>query len=136
MAITNEAHIIHAGGDMPLTVKASAPITGRRFVTITGSETGYGTLVNTATGGNITAAPATAAATCSGVARYDAADGGQCQIVRSGSIVQVEASATITAGAEVQIATGGKSVVLSTGVAVGRAITDGAASTPHYVELY
>lgn len=124
------------GGDKPLTFQAGSTVTGGRFVTISGSETGYGTLVTTTTGGNITAVHSTAAARVSGVARYDVASGAKGALVRSGSIVQVLASAAISAGAEVEVATGGKSVVLSSGIAVGRAITAGSTGALHYVLIY
>jgi hypothetical protein len=131
-----EVHVLEGGGHPPLTFQAGGTVTGGRFVTITGSETGYGTLVTTTTGGNITGVHSTAAARTSGVARYDVASGAKGGLIRGGNIVQVTASAAITKGDEVEVATGGKSVTLASGVAVGRAITTGSTDALHYVLIY
>lgn len=110
---------------------ASSAVTGKRLV----DWTGYLSLTTPST--LPTAAHATAAGKVAGVASYDAASGARFAILRGkGKIVPITASTAITAGAEVEVATGGKVVTYSAGVKVGRALSTGSTDTDCFVELY
>lgn len=115
----------------PITARATAAVTGKRFVDISGAA-------NVATGVLPGVAHATAAGKSFGVSARDAASGTNLQVEhRPGSIVPVTCSAAITAGAEVEVATGGKAVTKTSGVARGLAITTtSAADTDVFVVLY
>lgn len=104
---------------------ATAAVTARRFVAISGDRSG----------GNVSVATATAAGRIFGVAATDAAQGGLVAVARDG-VVKVTASATIAAGAEVEVASGGKAVTHSTGVPVGYAITGAAKDADAEIALY
>lgn len=97
----------------------TAAVTGKRFVDIS---------AGLSTEGLISIAPATAKGKAVGVAARDQAEKGRVLVRRGPKVVPVTASGTIEAGEEVQVATGGKAVKFSDGVAVGRAwakATDG-----------
>lgn len=115
----------------PLTCVTTAAVTGKRFVGLTGA-------LNAATGVLPGVAHATAAAKSFGVAVRDAASGARVSVEhRPGVVLPVTCSAAITAGSEVEVATGGKAVTKSAGVAVGQALsTTGAADTDVFVKLY
>ncbi|GAB7039710.1 MULTISPECIES: DUF2190 family protein [Catenuloplanes] len=100
-----------------ITAQASATVTGKRFVNISGNRTA---------GGKYQVAPATAAGAVFGVATYDAASGEPVGVIRSG-IVPVTAGGTIAAGARVEVGTNGQAVTLASGVAVGQCV-DGVTS--------
>lgn len=85
-----------------LTVLAAGTITKNRFVTI----------------GGVTA---TAAATAFGVAATSAASGEYFPVNTLGTSI-VQAGGAISAGAAIEVGTGGKAVTKSSGVAVARAI--------------
>jgi hypothetical protein len=110
-----------------ITGKASATVTGKRFLAISGNRSG----------GNIAVAPATAAGRVCGVAAHDAAAGELVRVLRgAGRVVKVTASGAIAAFAEVQVATGGLAVTKSSGVAVGYVLTAAADGADAEVSLY
>ncbi len=110
-----------------LTCHASAAITGKRFVAISGSRTG----------GNITVAHATAAGRAFGVSKYDAASGTKVGVHRGNSRVTfVTAQANIAAGAEVEVGTNGQAVTKSAGIAVGFAVTAATTGNDAEISLY
>ncbi len=112
-----------------ITCLTTAAVTGCTFVDISATR-------DTSTG-LIKVAPATAAGLSFGVAAYDAASGSRVPVIRGkGSIVPVMFGGAVTAGAEVEIATGGKAVTLNGGVARGRAIETGADGVVSLIELY
>lgn len=114
-----------------ISAKASAAVTGCRFV----AWTGYFDTANPST--LPTAAHATAAGAVAGVAAYDAANGARFAIKRGkGVILPVTAAAGITAGAEVEVGANGQATTKSAGIAVGRAVSTGTTGNLLYVELY
>lgn len=115
----------------PVTCRATSAVTGKRFVDISGAA-------NVSTGVLPGVAHATAAGKSFGVAVKDAASGANLQVeCRPGTILPVTCSAAVTAGAEVEVATGGKAAPKSAGVARGIAITTTtAADTDLFVVLY
>lgn len=115
----------------PVTCRTTAAVTGKRFVDVSGAAV-------VSTGVLPGVAHATAAGKVFGVAARDAASGTNVQVeVRPGTILPVTCSAAVTAGAEVEVATGGKAVTKTSGVAAGIAITTtSAADTDLFVKLY
>lgn len=115
----------------PVTATATAAVTGKRFVSLSSAA-------NPVTGVLPGVAHATAAAYAFGVATRDTASGARVSVEhRPGTILPVTCSAAVTFGAEVEVATGGKAVTRTSGVAVGRAVsTSSAADTDVFVELY
>lgn len=115
----------------PITATATANVTGKRFVDLSSAA-------NAATGVLAGVAHATAAGNSIGVAVRDVASGGRVSVeMRPGTIVPVTCSAAVTFGAEVEVATGGKAVAKTSGIAIGRAwSTTSAADTDVFVELY
>jgi hypothetical protein len=112
-----------------ITCLTTGAVTGCTFVDISATRDTTTGLVKVAT--------ATAAGNSFGVAAYDAASGARVPVVRGkGSIVPVLFGGAVTAGAEVEIATGGKAVVLASGKARGRAIETGANNVVSLIELY
>lgn len=91
MATIPNVRVYAPGAD--ITAEATATVTGRRFVRISG---------NRATGGNLSVAHATAAARAFGVARHDATTGELVSIARGG-VVKVTTGAVIAAGADVEV---------------------------------
>lgn len=112
-----------------ITAAVATAVTGKTFVDISGAT------LNPATGALISVAPATAAGKVLGVAAFDAAVGAQVSVIGEG-VVPVTAGAAITAGAEVEVGTGGKAITLASGKAVGRALTTAANNADVYVRLY
>ncbi|TAK32342.1 MAG: DUF2190 domain-containing protein [Myxococcaceae bacterium] len=111
-----------------VTGQASAAVTGKRFLAITG---------NMQTDGSITVAHATAAGRICGVAKYDAASGAKVGVIRgSKAVVPVTAGGTIAAGAEVEVGTNGQAVTKSAGVAVGYVETGATNGNDARVVLY
>jgi hypothetical protein len=120
-----------------VTAHCEAAVIGKRFVDISDPMQSGPGLSATSEGGNIVVSPCAAAAKALGVAAYDQAIGGKVGVLMSGMIVPVTCSAAITAGAEVEVATGGKAVTLSTGKAVGKAVsTTAGADVDVFVKLY
>lgn len=112
-----------------LTCLTTGAVTGCTFVDISAARD--------TTTGLIKVATATAAGKSFGVAAQDAASGAKVGVVRNtGAIVPVLFGGTVSAGAEVEIATGGKAVVLASGVARGRAVEAGANGVVSFIELY
>lgn len=114
-----------------ITCHASAAVTGKRFVAITGNRQ---TADN---GGNITVAHATAAGRAFGVSKYDAASGGKVGVMRGNSrVTYVTAGGNIAANAEVEVGTNGQAVTKSAGVAVGFAVTAATSGADAEISLY
>lgn len=108
-----------------VTALASAPITARRFVAISGNRNG----------GNLSAAHATAAGRKFGVSKHDALAGGLVGVARDGA-VWVRAAGTIAAFAEVEVGATGQAVTKSAGIAVGYALTGATTGTDAEIVLY
>lgn len=108
-----------------ITGRASAAVTGKRFVAISGN----------ATDGIPACSPATAAGRIFGVAGYDGAAGETFPVIRKG-VVPVTASGAIAAGDEVEVAAAGKAATHAAGVAVGEALFDAADGADAFVALY
>lgn len=138
MAIANESHVLYEGGDDDLTFNASAAVTGQRFIKISGNALSSSATLNSAVdGSNVRMAHATAAGSISGVSGYDVASGSLGICHTSGCVVEVVASAAVAAGAQVEVATGGKSATLASGIAVGEAYSAASGvDVVHYVRLY
>ncbi|EFG75191.1 hypothetical protein HMPREF0591_4869 [Mycobacterium parascrofulaceum ATCC BAA-614] len=92
---------------------ATAPITARQFVAVSGDRN--------ASTGNVSVAPAAAGSRALGVAAWDAAAGQLVRVARGG-VIKVLAGGAITAGDPVQVGAGGTAVTATTGVVVGQAI--------------
>lgn len=114
------------GGE--ITAQASAAVTGKRFVAITG---------NMQADGSITVAHATAAGRIVGVSKYDAASGAKVGVIRASKlVVPVTAGGSIAAGAEVEVGSNGQAVTKSAGVAVGYVETAATSGQDARVVLY
>ncbi|MFC9555570.1 capsid cement protein [Rhodococcus sp. NPDC056960] len=110
-----------------LTGRASAAVTGKRFLKISGNRSS----------GNIAVAHADAAGRVCGVSKYDAASGDIVGVARGNSRVTfVTASANIAAFAEVEVAANGQAVTKSSGVAVGYAVTAATSGGDAEISLY
>lgn len=113
-----------------ITGHATAAVTGKRFVNISGNRVG----------GNIAVAPAAAGANVFGVAGWDAAAGEKVTVIRENAVVPVTAAAAIAAGASVTSDATGQAVT-ATGAAgavvhaVGRAVADAAVGADCLVAL-
>lgn len=105
---------------------ATATVTGKRLLKISGDR---------ATGGNLSVAHADAGGRAFGVAKHDA-ESGQLVGVARGGVVKVLAGGSISAFAEVEIASGGKVVTKSSGAAVGYAVTGASNDTDAQIALY
>jgi hypothetical protein len=111
-----------------ITAEATAAVTARRFLAVSGNRTA---------GGNMAVAPAAAGGRTCGVAGNDAAAGGLVRVVRGNSrVVRVTASGAIAAGAEVQVGANGTAATKAAGIAVGYAITDAADAANAEISLY
>jgi hypothetical protein len=111
-----------------ITGEASADVTAKRFLAISG---------NRAAGGNIAVAPATAAGRICGVAVADALTGGLVTIARGNSrVVKVTAGGTIAAFAEVEVGTAGRAIAKASGIAVGYALTGATNNNDAEISLY
>lgn len=111
------------GGD--ITAEATAAVTARRLVAISG---------NRASGGNLSVAHAAAGARAFGVAKHDAATGELVGIARDG-VVLVTAGGSIAAGAEVEVGSAGRVVTATTGKVVGYAVTGAATNADAEIAL-
>lgn len=136
IAKQNECIPYYTPGDV-ITGYAGAAITGKRFVRISASRQAGPALNTSTTGGNVTVAPATAAARVFGVAAHDAASGELVGVQKTpGSIVPVTAEGAIAFFAEVEVGTDGKAVTKTSGVAVGYAVTAATDATDAQICLY
>lgn len=109
-----------------LTAQASAAVTGKRFVAVSGNRTANG---------NVAVAHAAAAGRVFGVAAHDAAQNQLVRVARGG-VVRVTAAGAIAAFAEVQVGAGGTATALAAGVAVGFALTAVADGADAEIALY
>lgn len=109
-----------------VTALATAGITGSTFVGVSATRD--------ATTGLVKVATCTAAAKPFGVATYDAASGATLPVQRGG-LLFVTAGDAITAGAQVEVGSGGKAVTLASGVAVGQALETGSNNNPVLIAL-
>lgn len=100
-----------------ITAEATAPVTARRVVRVSGNRTGNG---------NLAVAPGATGVIALGVAANDAGTGQLVRVARGG-VVRVIAEAAIAAGAAVQVGAAAGVVTASTGVVVGHAVTGAAA---------
>lgn len=122
-----------------ITGHASAAITGKRFLDISGDKQGpvlgadLGTNVD---GGNILVAHATAAGPAIGVSSHDCAINKKVTVIQGGYVVPVTAGAAIDSGAEVEVGANGTAVPLAAGRAVGRAFDDAANGEDALIKLY
>jgi hypothetical protein len=97
----NEAVAYFDPGD-DLNGQATATITGRRFIMVSGAkQIGSQALANDTLGGSIPVAPCTAGKRAIGVAPYDCAIGYKVGIVRGKKVFPVETGAAMTAGDQV-----------------------------------
>lgn len=108
-----------------VTALASAAVTGRRFVAISGNRSG----------GNVSVAHATAAGRKFGVSKHDAAAGALVGVARDG-VVWVRTAGAIAAFAEVEVGANGQAVTKSAGIAVGYALTGAASGVDAEIALY
>ncbi|MFD6516542.1 DUF2190 family protein [Rhodococcus sp. NPDC060176] len=110
-----------------ITANATADVTAKRFVRITGNRVDS----------NIAVAHAAAAGRVFGVAKHDAASGDLVGLARGNArIVKVTAGAAISAFAEVEVGADGKAITLAAGKAVGVAVTAAASGADAQISLY
>ncbi|BCZ24853.1 capsid cement protein [Mycobacterium senriense] len=110
-----------------ITAQATANVTERHFVSISG---------NRAVGGNLAVAPSAAGDRPFGVAAYSA-PAGQLVLVARGGVVKVIAAGAIAAGAAVQVGTGGAvSTASGTNPVVGVAVNGAADGGIAEIALY
>lgn len=116
-----------------LTGQASAAVTGKRCLAITGDKTADG---------NITVAHAAAAGRIVGVAEYDAAVGAKVGVLRgAGLVVPIRAATALAAFQEVEVGADGQviardAVARPNAIAIGYAITAAAINTDAQINLY
>ena len=123
--MANEAKpLFRPGADV--TALTTGAVTGKTFVGVSATRD--------ATTGLVKVATATAAAKAFGVASKDIASGATGSILRGG-LVFVTAGGNITAGAQVEVGSGGKAVALASGVAVGQALETGSNNNDVLVAL-
>lgn len=129
-----------------LSGKATAAVTGKRFVAISGDPDnanfpGLETDADVATavtGGNsLKFAHAGAGAAADGVSSYDAPSGGRLYAINrnAGQGVPVTADGAITAGQDIEVGAAGKAKTRAAGVIVGRALNSCADGEACYVKL-
>lgn len=124
--MTNENVGVYEPG-RDLTGRAAAPVTGKRFLKISGSRSE----------GNIAVTHADAAGRVCGVSKYDATTGQVVGIARGNSRVTfVKAAGAVAAFAEVEVGAAGQAVTKSSGVAVGYAVTAAASGADAEISLY
>lgn len=110
-----------------ITGRATAAVTGKRFLKISGNRSG----------GNIAVAPCAAGDRSCGVAKYDAASGDIVGVARGNSrVVRVTAGAALAAGDEVQAGAGGVAIVAAAGAKLGYALTAAANGADAEISLY
>ena len=117
----NEA-IAYSDPGTDLSCQATAAVTGKRFVQVSGAkQIGSQALADDTLGGNILVAHASGAAGVKplGVSSYDCPSGSKLPVARGFKVMPVEAGAAIAAGAQVQSDGTGRAVAVSTGVPCG-----------------
>lgn len=108
MAIVNECIPFYDDGEI-ITGQATAAVTGKRFLKISGDRTSGPGLATTAEGGNYRVAPADAGGRVFGVASYDVASGAKVPVITGpGTVVPVTADGAISAGDPVSVGAAGK----------------------------
>lgn len=137
----NVCHDLFAGGVPDTTYRASAPVVGKTFVTISGDLASLIDITSTSLptsydSGNFVVATCGAGVKAVGVAAYDQAANGILPVKKRGKIVPVTTGAAITAGQEVQSDAAGKAIPLATGRPNGLAHNSAAAGDDVFVELY
>jgi hypothetical protein len=119
-----------------ITFRASAAVTGKRFVAPSGNRTG-GPGLSTDLENLPVFAHAAAGARAFGVAAYDVPAGGRGPVHgEPGKIVPVRAGAAIAAGNEVEVGANGQAVPLAAGRPVGLAVSGAANGTDAEIRLY
>ncbi len=131
--MANDCIPIYRPGE-DVTGRASAAITGKRFLKISGNRTSGPGLSATAEGGLYQVAPCDAASHPVGVAKYDAASGKNVGIISTG-VVPVTCGATITAGQAVQSDATGQAIPLAAGVKAGVAMSAGVTASDVEIKL-
>lgn len=119
--MANDCIPFYRPGD-DITIQASAAITGKRFLAISGDRTSGPGLAATAEGSNYRAQHAGAGARAVGVSMYDVPNGGKVGMIVEG-VVPVTAGAAIAAGAEVQSDGSGQAITLAAGKSLGVCMT-------------
>lgn len=122
-----------------LTGHASAAITGKTFLKVSGDrQNDIRSVSDSVGGGNVQVATADANGRVIGVAEYDAASGAKVGVLAvPGWVVPVTADGAITAFAEVMVGATGKAKALATGgIPVGVALTAAADGTDAQILLY
>lgn len=110
-----------------ITGHATANVTGKRFLKISGNRTD----------GNIAVAHADAAGRVCGVSMFDAASGKKVTVARGNSrVTYVTAGGNIAAFAQVEVGANGTAVTLAAGVAVGYAVTAATNGNDAEISLY
>jgi hypothetical protein len=109
-----------------VTALTTGAVTGSTFVAVSATRDSTTGLVKVAAAG--------AGVKPFGVASADIASGAK-GLIHRGGILFVTAGAAITAGAQVEVGTGGKAVTLASGVAVGTALETGSNNNPVLVAL-
>lgn len=111
-----------------LTAFATAAVTGKKFVALSG---------NRQANGDFSVAPPAAGGRVFGVAEYDAAIGARTGVLRErGCILPVTAAGAIAAFAEVEVDATGAIITKAAGVAVGYAVNAGVAGQDCFISLY
>lgn len=110
-----------------LTASASAAVTGKRFVKVSGPRVGE----------QVRVAHADAGSNALGVSGFDAPVDGLVTVYSApGLVMPVTTSAAVSAGDDVEITAGGKCAPVAAGVAVGMALDDAANGADALVKLY
>lgn len=119
------------------TAKASATVTGKRFVKISGNRTGGGLAgLGTDLANVYQVAPAGSGERAIGVADKDAASGSLVGVYAGpGIIVPVNAGAALTAGEEVQSNATGQAIPLAAGKALGVVLTGASSGADAEIKL-
>ncbi|SIK83288.1 DUF2190 family protein [Mycobacteroides abscessus] len=125
--MTNENVGVYEPG-RDITGRATAAVTGKRFLKISGNRTATG---------NIAVAPADAASRVCGVSKYDAASGDIVGVARGNSrVTYVTADGALAAFDEVEVGAAGKAKKFASGVAVGYALSAAADGADAEISLY
>jgi hypothetical protein len=120
-----DVHIYEPGHN--ITAEATAPVSGKTFLGISGDRT---------MGGSLSVATAAAGGRVFGVAKWDATTGQLVGVARGGVVRVITGAVALTAGVEVQSDAAGKAVVKSTGIAVGLTVAASAAGAEGQIALY